>query len=66
MPCCDKNAETGTAEPAEQSSPKVSRRALLAGTGVAVAGLIGYPLVRRLLHPPQPVFRCSQFEAAPS
>ncbi len=35
---------------------RLDRRALLVGTGVAVAGLIGYPIARRLLSSPQPVF----------
>jgi uncharacterized protein (DUF362 family) len=34
----------------------LNRRALLVGTGVAAAGLIGYPLVRRWFTTPKPVF----------
>jgi len=43
--------------PAAQPEPAgFSRRTLLIGTGVAAAGLLSYPLVRRLFVPQQPVF----------
>lgn len=34
----------------------LNRRALLVGTGAVAAGLVGYPIVRRLLTTPRPVF----------
>jgi uncharacterized protein (DUF362 family) len=37
-------------------SAMLDRRALLVGTGVVAAGLIGYPIARRLLTARQPVF----------
>ena len=38
------------------TSGRLDRRALLAGAGAVAAGLIGYPIVRRLLADPKPVF----------
>lgn len=49
LPHCD-------AEPDNASTAKFDRRALLAGSGVAALGLIGYPLWRRLRQTEQPVF----------
>ncbi|HEY4307952.1 MAG TPA: DUF362 domain-containing protein [Pirellulales bacterium] len=37
-------------------APRLDRRALLVGAGVATAGVIAYPLVRSALTKPQPVF----------
>lgn len=46
------------ATPATDSTAcnKLDRRAMLVGSGVAAAGLLGYPIVRRLCQKPQPVF----------
>ena len=40
----------------DRAGPRVDRRALLIGAGAAVAGAIGYPLVRGALAPRVPVF----------
>ncbi len=48
------SSATGPSEPIDPVA--INRRALLIGGGLAAAGLIGYPLVRRLLSTPAPVF----------
>jgi uncharacterized protein (DUF362 family) len=39
-----------------EQSPRIDRRALLLGAGIATAGIAAYPLLRRALTTPRPVF----------
>jgi uncharacterized protein (DUF362 family) len=43
-------------QPTIGEPPRVDRRALLIGAGLATAGAIGYPLIASALRPKQPVF----------
>ncbi|MEN6451989.1 MAG: DUF362 domain-containing protein [Thermoguttaceae bacterium] len=45
-----------TNRPCHGCPPRLNRRGLLLGTGIVGAAAIGYPLVRRVLTPPTPVF----------
>jgi uncharacterized protein (DUF362 family) len=46
----------GASDSGTKPGPAVSRRGLLVGAGLAAGGFVAYPLARRLLVPPSPVF----------
>lgn len=52
----DESQPTSSHTQPEVAPAKLDRRALLAGSGLAALGLIGYPVYRKLSQTPQPVF----------
>src|SRR5579871_5114097 len=51
-----RSGASGDGQTASQNASGFDRRALLIATGVAVAGALGLPLVKRAIKPRQPVF----------